>query len=96
MIDLNEIKTKLEELEYSVIIHNTLLLFYNTPTEFIPIEDVTNIEALPIEENAPSTIEIKENIIELFYFPEGMLTYKEEFDNVDEAIEFIKNQIPLV
>ena len=39
--------------------------------------------------------EIEPNVVELVYFPEGMLTYKKEFDNVDEIIEFIKNEIPL-
>ncbi len=95
MIDLNEIKTKLEELGYSVASHDNFLHFYASQIEFTFLENITNFTADPISGKVFSIIEVKESNIVLSYFPKSMLTCKKEFDNVDELVEFIKIEIPL-
>jgi len=87
MAYLEEIKNKLINLGYSAIIRG----------KFITSQQNTrNYNTSPLNNNLPSIIELKSsNTIELVYFPKGMHTYKREFNNVDNAIEFIKKEIPI-
>ncbi len=97
MTYLQEIKNKLNELGYSAVIRGNYLHFYTSQIEFITSQQSTNnYNTSPLNNKPPSIIELKSsNTIELIYFPKGMLTYKKEFNNVDEAVEFIKNKIPI-
>lgn len=97
MTYLQEIKNKLNELGYSAVIRGNYLHFYTSQIEFITSQQSTSkYNTSPLNNKPPSIIELKSsNSIELIYFPKGMLTYKKEFNNVDKAIEFIKNEIPL-
>ncbi len=97
MAYLQEIKNKLINLGYSAIIRGNYLHFYTSQIEFITSQQNTrNYSTSPLNNNLPSIIELKSsNTIELVYFPKGMLTYKREFNNVDNAIEFIKKEIPI-
>lgn len=97
MTYLEEIKNKLNNLGYSPVIRGNYIHFYTSQIEFITSQQNTrNYNASPLNNNLPSIIELKSsNIIELVYFPKGMLTYRKEFNNVDKTIEFIKKEIPL-
>ncbi len=98
MIDLNEIKTKLEQLGYFVSVkrENKWLQIETKDTSYLEeYVDDSPYKSIPIKDFNPFYIEKVKSNIKLTYFPEGMLTYNKEFDNVDELVEFITIEIPL-
>lgn len=97
---INNIKEKLKQLGYFVTVkreNEWLQVETKNTSNLEEYLDQSPYKSIPIKDFNPFYIEkIKSNIIELVYFPEGMLTYKKEFNNVEETINFIKKEIPLV
>lgn len=96
---INNIKLKLEQLGYFVSVkreNKRLQIETKDTSDIEEYVDDSPYKSIPIKDFNPFYIEkLDQNTFELVYFPKGMLTYKREFDNVDEAIEFIKVEIPL-
>jgi len=96
---INNIKLKLEQLGYFVSVkrdNKWLQVETKDTSDLEEYIDNSPYKSIPIKDFNPFYIEeIESKTIKLTYFPKGMLTYNKEFNNVDEAVEFIKNEIPL-
>ena len=98
-MSLDLIKSKLEQLGYFVSVKRDGKWLQIETKDTSGLEeyiDDSPYKSIPIKDFNPFYVEeIDSNTIKLTYFPKGMLTYNKEFNNAEDVVEFIQNEIPL-